>query len=92
MKICIVGAGAIGGYLGAKLALAGEEVTLIARGSHLEEIQTNGLKLLMADGSFQIATPSLATSDIQAADTRCSNFNCQGSQCSCDRTFSPCTL
>lgn len=42
MKICIVGAGAIGGYLGAKLALAGEEVTLIARGSHLEAIQEMG--------------------------------------------------
>jgi 2-dehydropantoate 2-reductase len=67
MKICIVGAGAIGGYLGAKLALAGEAVTLIARGSHLEAIQKNGLKLLMADGSSQIATPSLATSDIQEA-------------------------
>ncbi|MCC5657051.1 2-dehydropantoate 2-reductase [Nostoc sp. XA010] len=67
MKICIVGAGAIGGYLGAKLALAGEEVTLIARGSHLEAIKKNGLKLLMADGSGQIATPALATSDIQEA-------------------------
>ncbi|MDZ8134278.1 MAG: 2-dehydropantoate 2-reductase [Nostoc sp. DedQUE04] len=67
MKICIVGAGAIGGYLGAKLALAGEEVTLIARGSHLEAIQKNGLKLFMADGSSQIATPFLATSDIQSA-------------------------
>jgi 2-dehydropantoate 2-reductase len=67
MKICIVGAGAIGGYLGAKLALAGETVTLIARGSHLEAIQKNGLKLLMADGSSQIATPFLATSDIQEA-------------------------
>ncbi|MEH2409655.1 2-dehydropantoate 2-reductase [Nostoc sp.] len=67
MKICIVGAGAIGGYLGAKLALAGEAVTLIARGSHLESIQKNGLKLLMADGSSQIVTPSLATSDIQSA-------------------------
>ncbi|MEH1874493.1 2-dehydropantoate 2-reductase [Nostoc sp.] len=67
MKICIVGAGAIGGYLGAKLALAGEEVTLIARGSHLEAIKKNGLKLLMADGSSQIATPFLATSDIQVA-------------------------
>ncbi|MEH1866030.1 MAG: 2-dehydropantoate 2-reductase [Nostoc sp.] len=67
MKICIVGAGAIGGYLGAKLALAGEAVTLIARGSHLEAIQKNGLKLLMADGSSQIATPALATSDIQEA-------------------------
>ncbi|MHC5732079.1 MAG: ketopantoate reductase family protein, partial [Nostoc sp.] len=67
MKICIVGAGAIGGYLGAKLALAGEAVTLIARGSHLEAIQKKGLKLLMADGSSQIATPALATSDIQEA-------------------------
>jgi 2-dehydropantoate 2-reductase len=67
MKICIAGAGAIGGYLGAKLALAGEEVTVIARGSHLEAIQKNGLKLLMADGSDQIATPFLATSDIQKA-------------------------
>ncbi|MEH1897421.1 MAG: 2-dehydropantoate 2-reductase [Nostoc sp.] len=69
MKICIVGAGAIGGYLGAKLALAGETVTLIARGSHLEAIQKNGLKLLMADGSSQIATP-MATSDIQSAGTQ----------------------
>ncbi len=67
MKICIVGAGAIGGYLGAKLALAGETVTLIARGSHLEAIQKNGLKLLMTDGSRQIVTPSLATSEIQEA-------------------------
>ena len=67
MKICIVGAGAIGGYLGAKLALAGEEVTLIARGSHLEAIKKSGLKLLIADGSDQIATPALATSDIQEA-------------------------
>lgn len=69
MKICIVGAGAIGGYLGAKLALAGEAVTLIARGSHLEAIQKNGLKLLMADGSSQIVTP-MATSDIQSAGTQ----------------------
>ncbi|MGH6717779.1 MAG: 2-dehydropantoate 2-reductase N-terminal domain-containing protein, partial [Alphaproteobacteria bacterium] len=43
MKICIYGAGAIGGLLGARLALAGEEVTLIARGPHLAAIQTNGL-------------------------------------------------
>ncbi|MEA5605089.1 2-dehydropantoate 2-reductase [Nostoc sp. UHCC 0252] len=67
MKICIVGAGAIGGYLGAKLALAGEAVTLIARGSHLKAIQKNGLKLIMADSSSQIATPALATSDIHEA-------------------------
>ncbi len=45
MKICIYGAGAIGGYLGVQLALAGEEVSLIARGPHLEAMQQNGLKL-----------------------------------------------
>lgn len=49
MKICIYGAGAIGGYLGVELALAGEDVTLIARGPHLEAMQKNGLKLLTAD-------------------------------------------
>jgi 2-dehydropantoate 2-reductase len=49
MRICVVGAGAIGGYLGAKLALAGEDVTLIARGPHLAAIQQYGLKLQSAD-------------------------------------------
>ena len=46
MKICIFGAGAIGGYLGVKLANAGIDVSLVARGSHLEAMQTNGLTLL----------------------------------------------
>ncbi|MBE9201606.1 MULTISPECIES: 2-dehydropantoate 2-reductase [unclassified Nodularia (in: cyanobacteria)] len=70
MKICIVGAGAIGGYLGAKLALAGEEVTLIARGQHLEAIQNQGLELIMSDGSSHVVNPSLATSDINQAGTQ----------------------
>ncbi|MGZ0246963.1 MAG: ketopantoate reductase family protein, partial [Alphaproteobacteria bacterium] len=39
MKICIYGAGAIGGYLGAGLALKGADVTLIARGPHLAAMQ-----------------------------------------------------
>ncbi|HLP87156.1 MAG TPA: 2-dehydropantoate 2-reductase [Nostocaceae cyanobacterium] len=64
MKICIVGAGAIGGYLGAKLALTGEEVTLIARGAHLAAIQEQGLKLILADNSSQVVIPALATSNI----------------------------
>jgi 2-dehydropantoate 2-reductase len=46
MKLCIYGAGAIGGYLGAELALSGNEVTLIARGTHLEAMQRNGLTLI----------------------------------------------
>ncbi len=45
MKICIYGAGAIGGLMGAKLARAGEEVTVIARGPHLAAIKAKGLKL-----------------------------------------------
>ncbi len=46
MKICIYGAGAIGGYLGAELALAGCDVTLIARGPHLQAMRRDGLTLL----------------------------------------------
>ena len=46
MKICIVGAGATGGYLGAKLINSGYDVTLVARGLHLEAIKKNGLKII----------------------------------------------
>ena len=49
MRICIFGAGAIGGYLAAELALAGQEVTVIARGAHLAAIRENGLTLLIGD-------------------------------------------
>ena len=51
MRIAVVGAGAIGGYLGARLSLAGEEVTFIARGPNLAAIQANGLKLIAEDGT-----------------------------------------
>jgi 2-dehydropantoate 2-reductase len=54
MRICIFGAGAIGGFLGAELALAGEEVTLIARGPHLAAMQANGLRLIR-DGRERVA-------------------------------------
>jgi 2-dehydropantoate 2-reductase len=47
MKICIYGAGAIGGYLGVMLKQAGADVSLIARGAHLEAIRTNGVTLLI---------------------------------------------
>ena len=49
MRICIYGAGAIGGYLGVQLSLAGHDVTLIARGPHLEAMRAKGLKLLIGD-------------------------------------------
>jgi 2-dehydropantoate 2-reductase len=46
MKICIYGAGSIGSYLGVELALAGYEVSVVARGSHLEAMREHGLALL----------------------------------------------
>ncbi len=54
MRICIFGAGAIGGFMGAELALAGADVTLIARGPHLAAMQKDGLKLIR-DGNEKIA-------------------------------------
>ena len=51
MKIAIVGAGAIGGYLGARLSAAGEDVTFIARNRNLEAINANGFRLILEDGS-----------------------------------------
>ena len=60
MKICVVGAGAIGGLLAAKLALAGSEVTVIDKGAHLEAIRKNGLKLIWEDGSEHSAKLSAA--------------------------------
>lgn len=49
MKICIYGAGAIGGYLGAELAATDAEVSLVARGPHLQAMQERGLTLLTGD-------------------------------------------
>ena len=46
MKICVFGAGAIGGYMGVKLAQAGADVSLVARGPHLAAMQQNGLRLI----------------------------------------------
>jgi 2-dehydropantoate 2-reductase len=46
MRICIFGAGAIGGYMGAKLAAAGADVSLVARGPHLAALQSRGLTLV----------------------------------------------
>jgi len=67
MKIAIVGAGAIGGYLGAKLALAGEEVTFIARNKNLAAINAQGMKLLLPDGSSQLASNVRAVQDPSSA-------------------------
>jgi 2-dehydropantoate 2-reductase len=49
MKVCIFGSGATGGYMGVELARAGAEVSLVARGAHLQAIRENGLKLLVGE-------------------------------------------
>ncbi len=67
MKICIVGAGAIGGMLGVKLALSGNDVSLILRGANLAAVQQNGLRLIEEDGNELLAQPIKATSVIAEA-------------------------
>jgi len=54
MKICIFGAGAIGGYMGAKLAQAGADVSLVARGPHLKAMNENGLRLIEESGETTV--------------------------------------
>ena len=64
MRIVIAGAGAIGGYIGAKLAKAGADVVLFARGPHLQAMQTRGLRVTSAEGDFDVrpqVTGDLAT-------------------------------
>jgi 2-dehydropantoate 2-reductase len=55
MKICVFGAGAIGGYMGGKLAQAGADVSLVARGPHLAAMRENGLTLIEESGTTNVA-------------------------------------
>jgi 2-dehydropantoate 2-reductase len=55
MRIAVVGAGSIGGYLGVRLALAGEDVTFIARGANLQAIDAGGFRLIEEDGTERVA-------------------------------------
>ena len=56
MHVAVMGAGAIGGYVGGRLAEAGAEVTFIARGTHLEALQTNGLTVESPEGRLHLPT------------------------------------
>ncbi len=67
MKICVVGAGAIGGLLAVRLAEAGEQLTVVDQGAHLQAIQRSGLKLLMADGSEHVTRSLEAVASIRQA-------------------------
>src|SRR4029078_7271148 len=64
MRIVIAGAGAVGGYIGARLAKAGADVVLFARGPHLEAMQARGLRVTSAEGGLEVrpqVTGDLAT-------------------------------
>lgn len=67
MKFAIIGAGAIGGTVGAQLALAGEQVTFLVRGANLQAIAQHGIRLIRADGGEQVARDVRASNDYRSA-------------------------
>ncbi|MEO8631572.1 MAG: 2-dehydropantoate 2-reductase, partial [Betaproteobacteria bacterium] len=69
MKIAVVGAGAIGGYVGARLSLAGKDVTFIARGANLAAIRARGLELIEEDGTARVASGARAFEHMREAGT-----------------------
>ena len=64
MRIAILGAGATGGFLGARLARSGADVVLIARGPHLRAMRESGLRLITPDGESTVQVE--ATEDLEA--------------------------
>lgn len=60
-RVAVMGAGAIGTWLGAALAEAGEDVTLVARGAHLAALQDHGARLRLADGERAVAVRAVGT-------------------------------
>ena len=65
MRICIFGAGAVGGHLAARLAAGGHEVSVVARGAHLEAMRARGVKLLHGD---EVIAGRVRTADIGVQD------------------------
>ena len=64
MRIVVMGSGGTGGYFGAKLAQAGEDVTFVARGAHLEAIRAQGLRVKSAiDGEWTVRAPAVERLD-----------------------------
>jgi 2-dehydropantoate 2-reductase len=64
MRIVVMGSGGTGGFFGAKLARAGEDVTFVARGAHLEAMQTHGLRVKSApEGEWVVKAPAVERLD-----------------------------
>ena len=70
MKIAVMGTGGVGGYFGARLAAAGNDVTFIARGRHLDAIRANGLRLDSVIGALTLQPAKVVASaaEIGSAD------------------------
>jgi len=69
VKFLIAGAGAIGAYIGARMARSGADVTLFARGPHLRAMQARGLRVLSAEGDFEVCPKVVASlEDAEPAD------------------------
>jgi 2-dehydropantoate 2-reductase len=64
MRVCLVGAGAIGGLLAARLAISGQQVSVLARGESLAAIRSNGMKLVEPDGAVLVASDLKVTDDL----------------------------
>ena len=60
MRYIIIGAGAVGGSIGGRLAESGRDVVLVARGAHLEALRRDGLRLLTPDSDLRLAVPAVA--------------------------------
>ena len=68
MKILVYGIGGVGGYFGGRLIAAGHEVSMIARGDHLEAINKNGLVVESINGDIKVA-PKVVTDDVSKVET-----------------------
>jgi len=65
MKICVVGAGAIGGFLAVKLAQTGHQLSVIMRGANLATVKTHGMRLILEDGQ-EVHTQEIFATDVIA--------------------------
>src|SRR5712692_2382804 len=63
MRVAVMGAGAVGGYFGARVAASGMDVTFIARGEHLKAMQKNGLRIKSTRGDLEIHSKFISSSD-----------------------------
>ncbi len=70
MRICVVGAGAIGGLMAVRLAAAGQDVSVLARGSHLDAVRSSGLRIVETDGSETVARGIAASSHLAELGTQ----------------------